>query len=192
MVDIGKSPTGIQPGQIMTVETGFAALYFDAIRNLQRTWMDCGERGFDKEAFNVQIAFLCALIPDEELREEIKRESAKLRKEIDDDKEGIWDAQKKYKEQHIGFLVLPHMISFLCNNFDLLHFDINGPATSKQYRDAVLEIPDMPPKETSPTIPDKMISPSEPETIVLESIKSDIGGKSTEGQKSESSTVTPP
>ena len=189
MVDIGKSPTGLQPAQIMTVETGFAALYFDAIRNLQRTWMDCGERGFDKEAFNVQIAFLTALIPDKELRDEIKQESAKLRKEIEEDREGIWAAQKKYSEQHLGFLVLPHMISFLCNNFDLLHFDIPGPATSKQYRDAVLEIPDMPPKEMLPIVPDRVISPSEPEKVVLQSIGRKRAPESIEEQKPEGTSV---
>ena len=132
--------------QIMTVEVGFSNLYFDAIRSLQRTWMDAGEKGFDQEAFNVQIAFLIALIPDENIREKIKQESAKLRKEIRENKDGTWDGQKHYAEQHIGFIVLPHMISFLCTTFDLVHFDINGPATSKQYRDAVLEIPDMPMK----------------------------------------------
>jgi hypothetical protein len=80
-------------------------------------------------------AFLVNLIPDEDTRKNILQEMERIRKE----------QYGEYVEQHAGLHVVSHMITFLCNSFDLLHFDIAGPATSKQYRDAVLEIPDMKP-----------------------------------------------
>ncbi|MFA6331676.1 MAG: hypothetical protein WCX22_01880 [Methanoregula sp.] len=133
--------------QVLTPEGIFLSLYVDALRSLQRTWMDQGDRGLNKEAFNLQIVLLTNMIPDKGVRDRIHNDMDAVR-------EGLKSTeQEAYAEQHAGLTVVTHMIEFLCNSFDLIHYDITGPATSKQYRDAILEIPDFVPPAEAKTEP---------------------------------------
>lgn len=157
MTDNSFSP---QSGNaVLTPEGIFISLYVDALRSLQRTWMDT-EKPIDKDHFNIQIIFLTNMIPDAFVRNRIRAEMDKVRTEYKNTDQG------QYAEQHAGLTVVTHMVEFLCNSFDLVHLDINGPATSRQYRDAVLEIPDYEPtkkEEIPPPLPeDREPAPMEP------------------------------
>lgn len=120
----------------MTTDTIFVMHYMDGLKSLQSTWMEGNE--INELAFGMQIDYLIRLIPNLEIQ-----------KTIENERKTIEEKLKKMvpKPDHIieraSLIVVTHFISFLCNSFDMLHIDINGPATSKQYRDAIVEIPDM-------------------------------------------------
>jgi len=161
-----------QGNAVMTPEGIFISLYVDALRSLQRTWLDTDKISTD--AFALQITFLINMIPDANIRDTIWDEMKAIRKKYKDSE------QEHYAEYHAGLAVVSHMIEFLCNSFDLIHTDISGPATSKQYRDAVLEIPDYIPhtkeqpisKEEKPQIPQEPTpkNPAPIETAAQEAI----------------------
>jgi len=136
-----NSFTPNQGNAVLTPEGIFISLYVDALRSLQRTWLDT--ETMNPDAFAIQIAFLTNMIPDTGIRETIWQEMKTVRQ----DYKGT--DQERHAEYHAGLTVVSHMVSFLCNSFDLIHTDIAGPATSRQFRDAVLEIPDYIPQPTS-------------------------------------------
>lgn len=154
-----NSFTPQQANAVLTPEGIFISLYVDALRSLQRTWMDGTDDMISKNAFNLQIVLLTNMIPDKTIRDRISQDMDRVRANL----KGT--SQEQFSEQHAGLCVVTHMVEFLCNSFDLIHTDISGPATSKQYRDAVLEIPDYVPsrKEEEPvSLPDHEPAPIEP------------------------------
>lgn len=152
------------PGQsnaVLTPEAVFIGLYVDALRSLQRTWLDTEK--MNPDSFTIQIVFLTRMIPDKSIRDTILEEMDAVRQKY----QGT--SQEHYAEYHAGLTVVSHMIEFLCNSFDLVHTDISGPATSKQYRDAVLEIPDfVPPAKEQPVLIEELHPPREPTTTTQE------------------------
>jgi hypothetical protein len=102
------------------------------LMRLSDTWMNETE-DVSKSRFNLQIAFLTALIPDKSIREEIERERAELVaifKKVND----------PYAEQRAAFSVVSKMILFICQTFDLTHQDITGATC-----DSVAELNAIPP-----------------------------------------------
>jgi len=160
-----NSFTPNQGNAVLTPEGIFISLYVDALRSLQRTWLDTDK--ISSDAFALQIAFLTNMIPDAGIRDAIWDEMVEVRKKYKDTE------QERYSEYHAGLTVVSHMIEFLCNSFDLIHTDISGPATSKQYRDAVLEIPDYIPhtKEQPKPIEEKPQHRQEPAPLKLTPIE---------------------
>lgn len=126
----------------MTPESTFIEIYARALNGLQGTWLN-GHT--DEDAFEIQIEFLRSLIPDESIRKKILDEKLKKSEDV---KNGVYGASAKKHSSIIGGMaVVPHIVEFVCQTCDLIHIDIGGPATSKQYRDAAVEIPDAPKKE---------------------------------------------
>jgi hypothetical protein len=120
----------------MSLETSFVAFYLRALETLQSTWIQGGEGRDEKLEF--QLRYLIAIVPDVEKRQEIHN---LVNKAIDELKDG----ERVMNDLPTLFRVVSAVIEFITGSFDLLHSDIVGPATSRQYRDAILEIPDMAP-----------------------------------------------
>lgn len=136
-----KNFTTQNPSAVMTPEGIFINLYAGALQNLQSTWMNTGENGeINREAFAIQIRFIQALIPDPELRKQIDREieaiEASFRPNTD---------QYKYRQVHAGLAVVPHLVKFICDTYDLINEDVIGPGTRIHFkREHGVDIPDMP------------------------------------------------
>jgi hypothetical protein len=128
-----QSPTS---GAAMTMDAIVGQHYFDALKSLQDTWLN-SEKDVDAVHFGMQIEYLICLIPDEKEQERIQKERVRLQEEY---------KSKKFDHpmERAGLRVVTHLVRFVYASFDLMHFDIVGPATSRQYRDAVAEVPDMP------------------------------------------------
>lgn len=127
---------GTASGAILSMDTVFVLHYMGALENLQKTWIEC-EHVVDAGKFFLQVEYLVRLIPDREIQKKIENERSELFGQFK--KDGL-----DHPDIRAGMIVITHLVEFICNSFDLLHLDITGAATIKQYRDAVLEIPDMP------------------------------------------------
>jgi hypothetical protein len=135
---MGENINSTSGNQVVTPEAIFVGMYTNALQNLQSTWM--GTK-FNKEAFALQINYLINMIPDEQKRVTICKKIQEAEKDI---KAGKWGNQAKNNiEENACLYVVSSLVDFVCSSFNLLHIDINGPATSKQYREAMLEIPDI-------------------------------------------------
>jgi hypothetical protein len=123
-------------GATMTIEEIFTTKYFEHIDRLSSVWMDNDGQGINENKFYMQMEMLVRLIPDRKKQDAIRKEyDTELAKFPDDDK------HRKYKA---AMSCVTEVIMFLCGNFDLIHEDIVGPATGRQYKDAAVEIPDIP------------------------------------------------
>ena len=123
-------------GATMTIEEIFTTKYFEHIDRLSSVWMDNDNDEINENKFYMQMEMLVRLIPDRKKQDAIRKEfESEMKKFTDDDK------HRKYKA---AMSCVTEVIMFLCGNFDLMHEDIVGPATSRQYKDAAVEIPDIP------------------------------------------------
>ena len=127
-------------GAVMSMDSIFVQHYMESLQSLQSTWLN-SEDPADASHFELQLDYLIRLIPDFKTQDEIldRRQIEFKRMKADKGRYGEFEIQMRS-----GLVVVTYLIQFICNSFDLLHVDIVGPATSKQYRDAILEIPDMP------------------------------------------------
>lgn len=125
-----------QPNVALTPESIFLNLYVGAMQNLQTTWLD---KDTKPEAFTIQIEFLRNLIPDKNLRDQISKEMDVVRKQVLRERAG----QEKYADMHAGLAVIPHLISFICNTYNLLTEDVIGPGTQGFFKEGTpVEMPD--------------------------------------------------
>jgi hypothetical protein len=53
---------------------------------------------------------------------------------------GLSDGER---QAYAGMEVVTELILFVCDAFELINTDITGPATSKQYKAAIIELPEM-------------------------------------------------
>ena len=88
-------------------------------------------------SFILQIHFLIALVPDEDRRDQIRKEIAVVEDQFK--KEG-----RTFPTEKACMVAVSRLVEYIVSAFDLVHSDILGPATARQHRDAVLEIPAMP------------------------------------------------
>ena len=137
----------------MSMDTVFVIHYMDALKELQNTWLN--KEAMNKDAFHLQLEYIIRLIPDREVQKKIHDEKDKLQDEYE-------RAHDNYAETRAGLVVVTEIINFICSAFDLMHMDIVGPATSKQYRDKDIEIPDMTRETVSPIEPKKQTGKKEP------------------------------
>ena len=131
---------------IMSMDTVFVIHYMDALKELQNTWLN--KDATNKDAFHLQLEYIIRLIPDKEVQKTIHEEKDRLQTEYE-------KKNDSYAEIRAGLVVVTEIINFICSAFDLMHMDIVGPATSKQYRDKDIEIPDMAIETVSPMEPKK-------------------------------------
>jgi hypothetical protein len=124
---------------VLTPEAVFVSLYVNALSNLQNCWMDSK---FNDKAFTMQIQFLTNLIPDSDTR-------SRVRKEISDTKDrilnGEWGETSIRDASNLaGLHAVSSLVEFVCAQYGLIHTDITGPASSKQYQSGIIELPDLP------------------------------------------------
>lgn len=118
------------------MEDTFVRHFMYALDRLQSTWS--GDTGLDEKKFNMQLLYLIRILPDRKKQTEIFQQWAKAQ----DDMAGM-DFSKAERKAFAGMEVVTELILFVCDAFELINTDITGPATSKQYQDAVLQLPEM-------------------------------------------------
>jgi hypothetical protein len=154
MIPQASQGTQSQASGVMSLESVFIQHYMNAMTALQNCWLYSeSDDGIDVNKFNIQLEYLIRLIPDADTQK-------KIRKEQDAAIKSFTENNLDHPLERAGLVVVTHLIEFICSSFDMIHIDIVGPATSKQYRDAILEIPDMPPE---------LVRTPEPTTPLLDS-----------------------
>jgi hypothetical protein len=137
MENLKDSSSNSSSGSIMSLEGIFVAHYLQSLDRLQSTWMDSSKDTIDRNKFNLQLEYLIRLIPDTKKQDKI-REGYSVELEKFKAIEG-----EKLPDVKAAMSCVTDIITFICQAFDLTHEDIVGPATSRQYRDKIIEIPDM-------------------------------------------------
>lgn len=122
----------------ISLEGRFVEHYFRALDELQKCWNN--DSGFKKERYNLQLLYLIRLLPDKTKQKDILRRWGEAQEDIDKLMPSLSQAER---QSYAGMEVVTELVLFVCDAFELINSDITGPATSKQYREAVLQIPDM-------------------------------------------------
>jgi hypothetical protein len=122
----------------ITLEGRFVQLYFNAIEKLPECWLN--DSGFNKNKFVQQILFLISLLPYEDKQDEILEA---WHKRMQDTKELMPNLSEDEYTFAASLVPVTKIMSFICSEFELITTDITGPATSKQYRDSAITVPDM-------------------------------------------------
>ena len=121
----------------ISLEGRFVEHYFRALDSLQGCWNN--DSGFNKNRFNQQLLYLIRLLPDKKRQREILQQWG----EAQDATKLIPNLTDGERQSYAGMEVVTELVLFVCDAFELINSDITGPATSKQYRDAALQVPDM-------------------------------------------------
>ena len=121
----------------ISIEGRFVQLYFNAIEKLPECWL--GEHGLEKAKYNQQIQFLISLLPFEDEQDKIFSAWHKRKMEI---KALMPDMKEDELVFSANLVPVTKIMNFICANFELINTDIIGPATSKQYRDMAIQMPD--------------------------------------------------
>lgn len=123
---------------VISLEGILVKHFFIGLDRLQSTWM--GEQ-FEQTKYNMQILYLIRLLPDRSKQKAVMKIWAKAQEET----EAIpgLSLSKSEIAAYAGMDVVTEIIMFVCEAFELVNTDITGPATSKQYQKASIEIPDM-------------------------------------------------
>jgi hypothetical protein len=111
-----------QGNTVLSAEGIFIDHYFRAMEKLQSSWMGAD---IDAKKFGMQIEYLIRLLPDYQTQTAIREKFDNEIKNYEPD-----DDQKQYKA---GLSIITELVRFVCTSFDLLHIDIVGPSTSKEF-----------------------------------------------------------
>lgn len=126
----------------LTAEGTFIWMYTESLKELRSIWLNPRPDGdIDRRAFMMQVRFLINSIPDPQTRARVKEREHAIYEKLRAD-EDFMREQGDYVGEHASLEIVTEVIEFLCNAFELTHADITGPATSKQYKDSLIEIPD--------------------------------------------------
>lgn len=134
----------------ITLEGRFVQLYFNAIEKLPACWMN--DTGFKNEQFTQQILFLISLLPYEEKQDEILAAWNTRMEETKKLMPGLKDSEYIFAA---SLVPVTKIMSFICSEFELISTNIVGPATSKQYRDSAIAVPNDLMGKTASTKEDK-------------------------------------
>lgn len=121
----------------ISLEGRFVEHYFRALDSLQGCWNN--DTGFKKEQFNLQLLYLIRLLPDKNKQKDILEQWGEAQAAT----KLIHNLTEGERQSYAGMEVVTELVLFVCDAFELINSDITGPATSKQYRDAALQVPDM-------------------------------------------------
>jgi hypothetical protein len=120
----------------ISLEGRFVEHYFRALDALQTCWNN--DSGFKQDRFNQQLLYLIRLLPDKIQQDRILKQWGEAQ-EATKGISGLTDAER---HSYAGMEVVTELVLFVCDAFELINSDINGPATSKQYRDIAVQMPD--------------------------------------------------
>jgi|APFre7841882654_1041346.scaffolds.fasta_scaffold64847_2 hypothetical protein len=110
--------------------------YMKQIDKIPETYL--GEGGFNKEKFTLHVLFLIAHLPDENSRRTAKKRWDDVATLLNKEDFNQWEVAAT-----AGMEVISDIMQFIYSAFELIHIDVDGPATSKQFRDSMIEIPDV-------------------------------------------------
>jgi hypothetical protein len=127
-----------QTDSTISLEARFVQLYFNAIEELPKCWLN--DSGFARDKFNQQVLFLISLLPYEEQQDEIMVAWNNRMIEIRELMPGLTQDEYTFSS---NLVPVTKIMKFICAEFDLISTNITGPATSKQYREAAIQVPDM-------------------------------------------------
>lgn len=122
----------------VSLEGRFIEHYFRSLDSLQTCWIN--DRGFDPTKFNLQLLYLIRLLPDKGKQQHIMQKWGESQDDVKKLMPGLTDGER---QAYTGMEVVTELVLFVCDAFELINSDITGPATSKQYRDAIIQVPDM-------------------------------------------------
>ena len=126
-----------QEGTI-SMEDTFVKHFMYALDRLQTCWIN--DTGFNKDKFNLQLLYLVRLLPDKPQQNKILESWGKSQEEMMTLMPNLSTGER---QAYAGMEVVTELILFVCDAFELINTDITGPATSKQYKDAIIQLPDM-------------------------------------------------
>jgi len=124
----------------MSMEAVFVEHFMRALDDLRKSWM--GADHFNSAQFNMSLLYLIRVLPNKKRQAEILKQWNEGKSDLDKMTDLRLDTAEK--QAYSGMEVVTEIILFICEAFELVNFDITGPATTKEYQNAVLEIPDMP------------------------------------------------
>ena len=130
-------------GEQMTAEGTFIWMYIDAMSEFRHIWLEPKNGQIDERAFMLQVRFLINAIPNKQIRDGIWKKLNDKEEALKNDPLFPSD-QKDFAKFHASVEVISDIVEFLCSAFQLTHSDIWGPATSNQFKDNRIIIPDMP------------------------------------------------
>ena len=123
----------------LSLEEVLVKHFFYSLDTFRSSWH--GESGtLNKTQFNLDLLYLIRLLPKKSKQDEILAKWAAAQESMQD----IKGVSKDEMIAFVGMEVVTEIVLFICDAFELINEDITGPATSKQYQDQAIEIPDMP------------------------------------------------
>lgn len=122
----------------ISLEGRLVQLFFNNIERLPDCWMKEGP--FDSVRFNQQLLFLISLLPFEDTQDDILVAWNKRYLETKELMPGLTDNEYRFSA---SLVPVTKTMKFICSEFELISTDITGPASSKQYRDSAITVPDM-------------------------------------------------
>ena len=126
-----------QTNSYQSVEQSIIDRYLSDIDDLKQLWL--GSEQVDSRKLGIHISFIISKIPFEDTRKEIKKKC--------DDLEKLYIADPKTKADAkilASFAAVTGVMEFIFQKFELVHEDIIGPGTSKEFQKEIIEIPDIP------------------------------------------------
>ena len=121
---------------VLSMESTFVQHFMYALDRLQETWNS--PEGFSKEKFNMQLLYLVRLLPDKPKQKEILSQWSSAKSDIDKIFPSLSESDR---QAYAGMEIVTELIIFICDAFDLVHTDIPGPATAKQFEAEATEMP---------------------------------------------------
>ena len=145
----------------MSMESVFVEHFMRALDDLRKSWMS--EDEFNSAKFTMSRLYLIRVLPNKKRQIAIIKQWSEGKSELDN-MPGLHLSEKE-KQAYAGMEIVTEIVLFICEAFELVNFDITGPATTKEYQNAVLEIPDMPQDESSANeeVRDPTLQPDESE-----------------------------
>lgn len=120
-----------------SVEQSIIDGYLSDINDLKQLWL--GSERVDERKLAIHISFIISKIPFKETRKLIKNNCDELEKKYLADPKTKGDAKIL-----ASFEAVTGVMEFIFDKFELVHEDIIGPGTSREFEKAIIEIPDMP------------------------------------------------
>ena len=106
--------------------------------DLKRIWLDASRADdVDQRKVAIQIEYIISRIPFPDIQKQIQNDRKRLEKLYETEGDPDWSLRA-------SFAAVTGVMKFIFEKFELVHEDIIGGATSRQYRDAILEAPDIP------------------------------------------------
>ena len=124
--------------ETVSLESRFVEHFLYALDRLQSCWIN--DDKFHPKQFNLQLLYMIRLLPDRKKQNAILRNWNAAQADAKTLMPNLADDEL---QSYAGMEVVTELILFICNTFELLNTDITGPATAKEYQDAIITMKEM-------------------------------------------------